>query len=223
MMWINGILALGIGLIFPVYRHMQQVHRLVKNAEATGVWDQIPVHISTQADYLDALQKEAKSLSLKLKIQDSTITVEASDPLPIYNFLHRMTKLPTTQILSFTMKREKGRVVAFVILGNPGYAKGCVVARSEARDRGSSSMIGNRSSIRGFAPVEDDPHFYSPRFSYVNATAEVDGKKQIWVNGKSYGASCPWPLHHTFDKQTGTVKKGDFRPKLSLLALTSKV
>ena len=191
--WINVALLLGIGLMLPVYRYLHKTYQSVQTAKASGVWAQIPLHIPTKADYLAALQKEAKSLSLKLNIYGATITVEASEPLPIYNFLYRMNRMPALQVVSFTMKREKGRVVAII-----------------------KSVIPEGGRSAGELMPQTQDTFYMPRFFYVNAAAEVDGQKQTWVNGKNYGPSCPWPLYHTFDKQTGMVKKGDLRPRLSL-------
>lgn len=207
MMWRNVALVLGIALMLPIYRYMQQTHCVVQMAQSSDVWGQIPLDIPARADCINALQKQAKALSIKLKIQDSMLTLQALDLLPIYNFLHRMNRMPVLSIESFTMKREKGKVVAIIIL-----SKSCI------SDRGSSSMIGKGSSIARFTLAEGD--FYTPSFFYVNAAAEVDGQKQIWVNGRSYGPSCPWPLYHTFDKRTGMVKKGDLRPRLSLTSGT---
>lgn len=195
MIWINVILALGIGMMFPVYRHMQQTHQLIENAKATGVWMQIPQYIPVLTDYVNALQKQAELLSLKLTVQENIVTVQAVEPLTIYTFLHCMIQMPALCIKSFSMKREKGRVSATIILG-----------KSVARHRGSVNYI--KTGIT--------TPFYSPRFFYVNAVVEVDGKKQIWVNGENYGPTCPWPLYYTFDLQTGIVKKGDVRPRLSL-------
>jgi hypothetical protein len=77
------------------------------------------------------------------------------------------------------------------------------------------------SSITGFVLIDEEAQlFYTPRFSYANAATEVDGQKRIWVNGKNYGSTCPWPLYHTFDHQTNTIKKGDLRPRLSLTSET---
>ncbi|MEK7655046.1 MAG: hypothetical protein AAB323_02195 [Pseudomonadota bacterium] len=191
--WINVALLLGIGFMLPVYRYLNQIYQSVQTAKASGVWAQIPLHISTKVDYISALQKEAKSLSLKLNIHGATITVEASDPLQIYNFLHYMNRMPVLQVVSFTMTRKKGRVIASI----------------------KSVILEGRRSASEFMPQTQNP-FYMPRFFYVNAATEVDEKKQIWVNGKNHGPSCPWPLYHTFDKQTGMVKKGDLRPRLSL-------
>lgn len=197
MRWVNIPLALGVGLLLPVYWHEHQTHQLVKNAKSTGVWAKIPTMIPTHENYIDTLQKQAKLLSLKLDIQGSTITVQAPDPFRIYKFLHRILQMPTLRIESFTMKRDKGKVLASIIIN-----------------------VINGSSINPYPPAAKNDGFYSPRFFYVNATTEVDGQKQIWVNGQSYGASCPWPLYHTFDRQTGTVKKGDLRPRLALTSGT---
>lgn len=182
--------------MLPVYWHEHQTHQLVKNAKSTGVWAKIPTVIPTHENYIDTIQKQAKLLSLKLDIHSSTITVQAPDPFPIYMFLHRMLQMPTLRIESFTMRRDKSKFLASIVLN-----------------------IIKGSSLNHYALTEDDG-FYKPRFFYVNAAAEVDGQKQIWVNGQSYGASCPWPLYHTFDRQTGTVKKGDLRPRLALTSRT---
>lgn len=191
--WINITLALGVGFLLPVYWHEYQTHQLVKNAKSTGVWKKIPTVIPKPENCIYTLQKQAKLLSLKLDIQSSIITVQTLDPFPIYTFLHRILQMPTLRIESFTMKRDKSKVLASIIIN-----------------------VINGSSIKRYAPVTKNDSFYTPRFFYVNAAAEVDGQKQIWVNGQSFGASCSWPLYHTFDSQTGTIKKGDLRPRLAL-------
>lgn len=194
---LNIGLVLGVGLMLPVYRHTHQTYQLVKNAKLTGVWAQIPMMIPARADYVDTLQKQAKILGLKLSVQGSIITIQTSDLLPIYKLLHRMTQIPTLRIESFAMKREKRKILTTIII-----------------------KVINGSSINRAAHLVEDDGFLKPRFFYVNAATEVDGQKQIWVNGQSYGTSCPWPLYHTFDRQTGAIKKGDLRPRLSLTSGT---
>lgn len=194
---LNIGLGLSIGLVFPVYRHMQHMHQLVQTAKSTRMWGQIPQNIPARADYVDALQKQAKSLSLKLSDQSSTVSVQGCDPLAIYTFLYRIIQMPALQVESFHMKREKQKVTATI----------------------KSIIPEGHRLIRNRMP-QMQTAFYSPRFFYVNAVVEVDGQKQIWVNGQSYGVSCPWPLYHTFDLQTDTVKKGDLRPRLSLTSET---
>jgi|GEM_PF-5832474 len=193
--WLDAIFLLGIILLLPVYRYMHHTHLLVQTAKKEGTWEQIPSGIGDLCSYMDAIKKQADILSVKLEIQGTRITMRAQEDLSIYCFLAFIHNLPALSILSFKKQKDKNKFIAVVDVNVPKKFKTKILLEPAYKTTES---------------------FYSPRFFYVNASAEVDGKKQIWVNGQNYGASCPWPLYHTFDKQTGVVKKGDLRPRLSL-------
>ena len=159
------------------------------------------MNIPSSKDYIQIIKKRAQALSLKLSINGTTVTVQASESLQIYNLLNYISHFPALSIESFTLETKKGKMVGTIRIAPPTLSG---VGRSQPVD----------SHLR-----ENDGDFYPPWFFYVNASNEVDGRKQIWVNGKKFGESCPWPLYHTFDKKTGCIKKGDLRPQL---ALTSK-
>ena len=196
--WVQALLVLGIIVVFPFYRQADRAHQLVQEAKKTGVWNYVPARIPAHDVYIDAVEKQGKLLSLKLKRKKRTITIDKANFASILMFVYRIVQMPALQIEALSLKQEGGSTSAIITIVVP------------------ESTQENRIAI----PPPREGLFYTPRFFYVNARIEIDGQRQFWVNGAHYGSSCPWPLYHTFDRQTKTVKKGDLRPRLSLTSVT---